>query len=322
MTRILAIVGCILPNGGVLAQERTADYPNRNIKVVVSAPAGGGVDSTTRIITEKMRPLLGQPLIIENRPGATGNTAAEAVAASEPDGYTLLTAMPSPLTVNPLMYKKSSFDPKSLQPIAVLTTMPNTLVVRKNFPASTLQEFIAHARANPGKITFASQGIGSTPHLSSELLARRIGTQLIHVPYRGTAQGVNDLIAGHVDMFFLEMAGARELHKNGRAKIIAIGTAERVPELPDTPTLQEGGLTDFLSTTWHAMAAPPQTPQSIVAKLNAAVNGSLNDPETQARLGAIGMRTFGGTPAQMAAHMAAETQRWGDVIRAAGIALD
>ena len=304
------------------AQQRdAADYPSRTIKIMVSAPPGGGPDIAARIIAEKLRLRWGQPVVVENRPGNAGNVGAEAVAASEPDGYTLLAAQPAPLTTNGVLYKKLNFDPAAFEPILVMTSFPNLLLVRRDHPANSARELIAYARANPGKLNFASQGIGTTPHLTGELFARVIDSRLVHVPYRGTAQAVNDLAAGHVDMMFLELSAAFELHKGGRAKILAAATRERVPVLPEVPTLQELGLADFLSLTWNAMAAPPKTPPAVVGKINAAINEIFRTPEMQTYFAALNMRPVGGTPAETAAFLKDETRRWGDVIRAANISV-
>src|SRR5262247_2760704 len=275
------------------AQPADTDYPSRTVKIVVSAPAGGGLDIAARIIADKLRQHLGQPFIVENRPGAAGNTGAEAVAAADPDGYTLLAAQPSPLTVNQLLYRKLNFDPAAFMPVAIMTAVPNVLVVRPDFPASSLREFIAHARANPGRLNFASQGIGTTPHLSGELFNRLAGTELVHVPYKGTAQAVNDVVAGHVDLMFLEMGSAFALY--------------------------EGGLPEFKSDTWNAVVAPPRTSSVVVGKLNAAINDVLALPDVQAHFAGISMQPVGGAPADLANLISAETRRWGEVIRAANI---
>ena len=317
----LVALSCLAASPGA-AQQPLADYPNRTVKIVVSAPAGGGVDIAARIIAERLRARFGQPFIIENRPGAAGNTGAEAVATAEPDGYTLLAAQPSPLTINPLLYKKQSFDPTTLEPVAIMTAVPNLLIVRPNFPATLLQEFVAYAKANPGKLNFASQGNGTTPHLSGELFNRVAGTRLVHVPYKGTAQAVNDLVGGHVDLMFLEMGNASQLHKSGRAKALAIASAQRVPHLPDVPTFIEGGLAAFKSDTWNAIAAPPRTPPAIIARLNGAIDEILKSPDVQAHFAGIHMQPVGGPPADLAELIRAETRRWGDVIRAANIVVN
>jgi len=301
------------------AQHEDSEYPSRTVKIVVSAPAGGGLDIAARIIADRLRQRLGQPVIVENRPGAAGNTGAEAVAMAEPDGYTLLAAQPSPLTVNQILYKKLSFDPAAFEPVAIMTAVPNLLVVSPNLPIATVKDFIAFARANPGKLNFASQGTGTTPHLSAELFNRLAGTKLVHVPYKGTAQAVNDVIAGHVDLMFLEMGSAFQLYKGGRAKVLAISSPKRVPQMPDVPTFIEAGVPEFKSDTWNAIAAPPKTPAAIVAKLNAAVNDVLSMPDVRAHFADISMQPVGGPPADLARLIKTETERWGEVIRAANI---
>jgi tripartite-type tricarboxylate transporter receptor subunit TctC len=301
------------------AQHEGSDYPNRTVKVVVSAPAGGGLDIAARIIADRLRPRLGQPVIVENRPGAAGNTGAEAVAMAEPDGYTLLAAQPSPLTVNQILYKKLSFDPGAFEPVAIMTAVPNLLVISPNLPLTTVKDLIAYAKANPGKLNFASQGTGTTPHLSAELFNRLAGTKLVHVPYKGTAQAVNDVVAGHVDLMFLEMGSAFQLYKGGRAKVLAVSSPQRVPQMPEVPTFIEAGLPEFKSDTWNAIAAPPKTPASIVARLNAAINEVLAMPDVQTHFAGISMQPVGGTPADLTRLIKAETERWGEVIRAANI---
>jgi tripartite-type tricarboxylate transporter receptor subunit TctC len=307
---------------GAQQRDAVADYPNRTIKILVSAPPGGGPDIAARMIAEKLRQRWGQPVVVENRQGNAGNVGAEAVAAAEPDGYTLLAAQPAPLTTNGVLYKKLNFDPAAFEPILVMTAFPNLLLVRRDLPAKSAEELIAYAKANPGKLNFASQGIGTTPHLTGELFGRMIGGKLVHVPYRGTAQAVNDIAAGHVDMMFLELSASYELHKGGRARILAAATKERLPVLPDVPTLQELGLADFLSLTWNAMAAPPKTPPAIVGKINAAINEIFRTPEMQAHFAALNMQPVGGTPAETRTFLRAETERWGAVIRAANITVE
>jgi tripartite-type tricarboxylate transporter receptor subunit TctC len=317
----LVILVCLLFAPAAQAQQAD-DYPNRTVKIVVSAPAGGGLDVAARIIAERLRQKWAHPFIVENRPGASGNTGTESVINAEPDGYTLLAAQPAPLTVNPLLYKKQTFDPTTLEPVAIMTAVPNLLVVRPNFPASSAQDFIAHAKANPGKLNFASQGIGTTPHLTAELFNRVAGTKLVHVPYKGTSQAVNDVIAGHVDLMFLEMGNAFQLYKAGRAKVLGIASAQRAAQMLEIPTLIEAGVTDFRSDTWNAIAAPPRTPRAIIAKLNAAINEVLKLPEVQAHFATLSMRPVGGTPAEMADFVKVETRRWGEVVRAANISAE
>ncbi|HEY4980801.1 MAG TPA: tripartite tricarboxylate transporter substrate binding protein [Pseudolabrys sp.] len=318
-TYLALIFAAMLCASSAYAQDAAADYPNKPIKIIVCVPAGGGVDTAARIVAEGLHQRLGQPVVIENRAGAAGNIGAEAVFTSDPDGYTLLAAQPAPLTINPLLYKKMNFDPAQFVPVAIMTVIPNVLLVRPDFPAKTAQEFIAYAKANPGKINYASQGIGTTSHLTAALLEHVTGAKLVHVPYKGTSPALNDIIASHVDIIFMELASAIKLHQGGRARILAVATAKRVANLPDIPTLGEVGITDFESSAWNAIAAPPKTPAAIVAKLNKAINEVLKSPEVQAHFAAINLQAVGGTPAEAAAFIKKETKIWGDVIKEANV---
>ena len=320
MRTILALTSAvILYASGALAQDAAANYPNRPIRIIVSVPAGGGVDTVTRIVAHGLEQKLGQPVVVENRSGAGGNIGAEAVFTSTPDGYTLLASQPSPITVNPLLYKNMSFDPTKFEPVAIMTTIANVLLVRPDFPAKTAQEFIAYAKANPGKINYASQGIGTTSHLTAALFEKVTGTKLVHVPYKGTAPALNDLIASHVDFIFMELASAIKLHQAGRARILAVATLKRIPNLPDIPTLDEVGVKGFESGTWNAITAPPKTPPAIVAKLNEAINEVLKSPDVQDKFAKINLHAAGGTPAHAAAFVKNETQVWGEVIKEAHV---
>jgi tripartite-type tricarboxylate transporter receptor subunit TctC len=300
-------------------QDPAADYPNRPVKIIVSVPAGGGVDTVTRIFAARLQQRLGQPFVIENRGGAGGNIGAEAAYTSDPDGYTLLATQPAPITSNIALYKRLNFDPVALEPVAVMSKFPNVLLVRPDFPANIVQEFLAYAKANPGKVTYASQGPGTTSHLTSELFARMTGTKMLHVPYRGTGPALNDLVAGHVDFIFMELASAHKLHDGGKARVLAVATDKRLDIMPDIPTLIEVGLPDFVSDTWNAISAPPKTPRPIVTKLNRAINDILGEDETKARFRELNLMAAGGSPEDMAKLKREETERWSRVIRDAGI---
>jgi tripartite-type tricarboxylate transporter receptor subunit TctC len=241
------------------------------------------------------------------------------VFTSEPDGYTLLAAQPAPLTVNPLLYKKMNFDPTQFVPVTIMTSIANVLLVRPDFPAKTAKEFIDYVKASPGKVNYASQGIGTTSHLTAALFERVVGTKLVHVPYKGTAPALNDIIAGHVDFIFMELASAIKLHEAGKARILAVATNKRIPNLSDIPTLDEAGVKDFESGTWNAIAAPPKTPPAIVAKLSKAVNEVLKGPEAQSHFAKINLHAAGGTPAEAAAFIKKETEVWGGVIKDAHV---
>jgi tripartite-type tricarboxylate transporter receptor subunit TctC len=313
---VSAIVLCV---SDAYAQDAAANYPNRPIHIIVCVPAGGGVDTVTRIVADGLQKKLGQTVVVENKAGAAGNIGAEAVFTSDPDGYTLLAAQPSPLTVNPLLYKKMAFDPTKFEPVAIMTTVPNVLLVRADFPAKTAQEFIAYAKAHPGKINYASQGIGTTSHLTTALFEKVTGTKMVHVPFKGTAPALNALIGSHVDMIFMELAAAIRLHQGGKARILAVATSARIANLPDIPTLNEAGVKNFESGTWNAIAAPPKTPAAIVAKLNKAFNAVLNSPEVQDKFKKINLHAAGGTTAHAAAFIKNETQVWSDVIKEAHV---
>ena len=323
MTRTIALVAAaasLLAMSPALGQQDpAADYPNRSVKIIVSVPAGGGVDTVTRIFAARLQQRLGQPFVIENRGGGGGNIGAEAAYTADPDGYTLLSTQPAPITSNIALYKKLNFDPTALEPVAVMSKFPNTLLVRQEFPAKTVQEFMAYVKANPGKVNYASQGPGTTSHLTAELFNTLAGTKLVHVPYRGTGPALNDLVAGHVDLIFMELSAAFKLHEGGKARILAVATDKRLDLLPDIPTLIEAGVPNFISDTWNAISAPPKTPAPIIAKLNRAINDILNEPDTKARFRQLNLTAAGGSPDDMAKLKKEETERWTKVIRDAGI---
>jgi len=322
MSRFFALVAAaasLLVMSPAPAQQDPADYPNRPVKIIVSTGAGGGVDTVTRIFAARLHQRLGQPFVIENRGGGGGNIGAEAVYTAEPDGYTLLATQPAPITSNIALYKKLSFDPVALEPVAVMSKFPNTLLVRQEFPAKTAQEFMAYVKANPGKVNYASQGVGTTSHLTAELFNTLTGSKIVHVPYRGTGPALNDLVAGHVDLIFMELSAAYKLHEGGKARILAVTTHKRLDILPDIPTMIELGVPNFISDTWNAISAPPKTPAPIIAKLNRTINEILNEPDIKARFRELNLVAGGGTPADMAKLKKEETERWTKVIRDAGI---
>jgi tripartite-type tricarboxylate transporter receptor subunit TctC len=316
---LIAAAGLLLTVPAAAQPDVAAGYPSRAVRIIVTVPAGGGVDSVTRIFADKLQQRLGQSFVIENQAGAGGNVGASTVYAAAPDGYTLMSSQPAPLTTNIALYKKLSFDPAALEPVVIMSRFPNVLLVRKDFPAKTAQEFIAYAKANPGKLNYGSQGIGTTSHLTTELFMSLTGTKMVHVPYKGTAPALNDLIAGHVDFIFMELSSAVRLHQGGNARILGVATDRRLASLPDIPTMIEAGVPDFVSDTWNALSAPPKTPAPIVAKLNQAVNDIIAAPETRQRFEDLNLLPAGGSAADMAKFVKEETRRWSDVIHRAGI---
>jgi tripartite-type tricarboxylate transporter receptor subunit TctC len=316
---LLMAAGSLLAVTPAAAQDAAADYPNKPVKIIVTVPAGGGVDTVTRIFAERLQQKLGQSFVLDNRGGAGGNVGAEAVFTATPDGYTLMASQPAPLTTNVSLYKKLNFNPAALEPVAVMAKFPNVLLVRPDFPAKTAQEFMAYAKANPGKLNYASQGPGTTSHLSAELFMALTGTKMVHVPYKGTGPALNDILAGHVDLIFMELSSAYKLHDGGKARILAVATDKRLDLLKDIPTMIEVGVSGFVSDTWNAISAPPKTPAPIIAKLNTAVNEIIQDAATKKRFAELNLLAVGGTPADMRKLVTEETARWSAVIKQAGI---
>jgi tripartite-type tricarboxylate transporter receptor subunit TctC len=320
MRIVLALISSLLLFGSsAWAQDPAANYPNRPIKLIVSVPAGGGVDTVTRIVAEGLHQKFKQPVVVENRAGAGGNIGADAVYTSTPDGYTLLASQPSPITTNVLLYKHMTFDPTKFEPVAIMTTIANVLLVRPDFPAKTAKEFIDYCKANPGKVNYASQGVGTTSHLTAELFDKVTGCKMVHVPFKGTSPALNALIGSHVDVIFMELASALRLHEGGKARILAVATNKRISNLPNIPTLEEVGLKGFDSSTWNAISAPPKTPKEIVAKLNKAIDEVLHEPSVAARFAKVNLHAAGGSPAQASSFIKEQTKLWGGVIKEAHV---
>jgi tripartite-type tricarboxylate transporter receptor subunit TctC len=304
-----------------LADDNAAQYPQRIVKIIVPFPAGGTADVLPRIVAEKLRERFGQSFLVENRAGAGGNIGAESVARSDPDGYTLLASPPGPIAINESLYPNLAYRPSELMPITVLGTVPNVLAVRTTFPAKSVGELVAYAKANPEKVSFASQGNGSTSHLTAVLFQSLTGTRMVHVPYRGTAPALQDLAGGSVDLFFDNLASSLSLHQGGQLRILAIGSADRVRSLPDIPSVREAGVSGFVSETWFALMAPPKTPPAIVARLNEAVTEILRDPETVAKFEKIGVQPVGASVDATAAFIADERTKWRGVITSANVTM-
>jgi len=312
---LLAIAALVLGTAPMAAQ----DYPAKPVRVIVSVPAGGGVDTVTRIITEQLGKRWNQTVVVENRGGAGGNLGGEAVFNSPPDGYTLLASQPSPITINKVLYTKMPYDPEKFETVAIMSELPNVLLVRPDFPAKTAQEFLDYAKANAGKLNYASQGIGTTSHLTAELFSKKTGIKFTHVPYRGTAPALNDLIASHVDFIFMELAMAKRLHDGGKARILAAATVKRIAALPDIPSLDEVGVKGVESSTWNGISAPPGTPKAIVEKINADITAAQRSPEVIEHFKKLNVEVTPRTPAEAKAFVAAELKRWSEVVREAGV---
>jgi tripartite-type tricarboxylate transporter receptor subunit TctC len=295
--------------------------PSRDVRIIVSVPAGGGVDLSARIVAAHLQALWGKSFVIENRTGGASNIAGDAVAHAEPDGYTLLATPPNVITANAVLFKHLSYDPASLEPVAIMAMGTNILAVRNGLPIKTVGELIAYAKANPNKLSYASQGNGSTSHLTMELFKSRTGTELVHVPYRGAEPAVTDLAGGHVDVMFCDVGTVMPLYRSGNIPIIAVATPERVALLSGIPTIDESGVKGFTSATFYSLMAPPKTPAAIRDKLNRAIVAAMAEPETQAKLKAIFVEPSTLDTVAMGKFIGEQAALWGGVIRSAGISV-
>jgi tripartite-type tricarboxylate transporter receptor subunit TctC len=299
------------------------NYPDRVVRIVNPYPPGGSVDVMARLLAQKLGENLGQQFIVENRSGGGGNTGSDSVAKAEPDGYTLLFTAPGPLTVNQTLYSKLSFDPATdFAPIALFATAPIVLIVNPGVPANNVQELIALARKEPGKINFASAGNGTTNHLSGELFKSMAKVDIVHVPYRGAGPAMNDLIGGHVQMFFDLMPVVLPQVTTGKVRALGAAGAARTSALPDVPTIAEQGVPGFDASSWYGLVAPAKTPEPVLAKLREEVAKALKTPDMVARIRELGSEPGAAFGKDFGAFMAAETKKWAEVIRASGAKAD
>ena len=298
---------------GVHAQ----DYPVRPIKIVVPNPPGGGNDFAARIVAERFREKWGQPVLVENRAGASGRIGAEAVAAAAPDGYTLLVAAPASLVINKSLYAKLAYDPDAFVPVSVILAGPGVLVVHPGVAATSVQQLIAYAKTNPDKLTYASQGNGTIAHLAGALFQSMTGARILHVPYKGSGPAVADLLGGQVNMMFSELSTALPRIRAGKLRALAAGGEKRNPLLPEVPALTEV-LPGFVFAYWIGMVAPAGTPSAIANRLSAEIAEGLRQPDVAKRLLDTNLDAVASTPAEMASFMKRESERWGNVIRLTG----
>lgn len=298
------------------------EFPDRTVRIVVPFPAGGTADTLPRLVAEKLRDRYAKGVIVENKPGAGGNIGAEFVYRADPDGHTLLASPPGPIAINHNLYSKLPFDPEKWQVLTVLGSVPNVLAVRTQFPAQNLAEFLAFARANPGKVTYASQGNGSTSHLTANLFQSAAKLKMLHVPYKGTAPALADLTAGHVDIFFDNLASSLPLHRAGKIRILAVADERRAPGIAEVPTFTEAGLADVQAVTWFALVAPPDTPDAVRRELSKSVGEVLANAEIRRRFAELGVDPIGKPIAESAQFIRAETEKWRRVIRDSGVRLD
>jgi tripartite-type tricarboxylate transporter receptor subunit TctC len=296
-----------------------APYPARTVRIVLPSAAGSTTDALARIVADQLARVWGKSVIVENIAGGAMNTGATSVAHAAPDGYTLFLAPPAPLAFNDLLYKDIGYRPQDFVPITLLATIPNILVVRHDFPAHSLAELIAMAKASPGKLTYASQGVGSTAQLSAAQLEVRAGIKMVDVPYRGAQPALTDVMAGQVDMFFDTPATSVPLYHAKMLNILAVADTKRSGAIPEIPTFAEAGLPGFRSITWFAMAAPPGTPAAIVDKVNHDVVAILHGADTRAKLANLSLEVGGTSREETSKFFAQEAALWGSVIKEAGI---
>jgi len=296
-------------------------YPTRVVKIVLPVLPGSTTDILARLVADQLSQKWGKPVIVENMAGAAMNIGSEYVAHADPDGYTLLLCPPAPLSIQQLLYHNLKYDPTKFVPIVLLAKIPNVLATRPDFPAKSVQELIAYGKANPGKLTFASQGVGSTAHLSGSELEVLGGIKMVHVPYHGAQPALTDVMSGNVDMFFDTLTTSVPLYRAGKLKLLGVASAERSKDVPEIPTIAESGLPGFRSIAWFAIAGPPGLPTALAEKINRDVAEILRKPEITDKIKSLRLEPMGGTTADAAKFIAEETQLWGKVITEAHITL-
>jgi tripartite-type tricarboxylate transporter receptor subunit TctC len=304
------------------AQAQTQAYPARAIRIIVPFPAGGTADLLPRIVAEKLSSRWGQPVIVDNRAGAAGNIGAEMVYNAEPDGYTLLSAPPPPLVINPSLYPKLAFDPTKFVPVSVMASVPNVMLVHPKVPATNVRELIAWAKVQPDRLLYSSQGSGTTSHLTTEMFKSAAGgLSATHVPYKGTAPALAALLAGEVNLMFDNLGVSLQHVRAGRVKALAVCGEKRVASLPEVPVMAEI-YPGFVAVAWFGVAAPPKTPVAIADKISGAISDALKLPDVVKRLVELSAEPVGSTPAKMVAFMQEDAARWRTVIRNANVKLD
>ena len=321
LTKATCLIATAIVGATPVATPAQSQFPNRSITIVVPLPPGGFADTLPRLVAEKLRQRWGQPVVIINKPGAALNIGAEMVSYAAPDGYTLLATPAGPLVTNRFVFKKLPFDPDAFVPVTILARGPFVLVARAGLPVANLKELIAYAKANPGKVTYASSGSGSPPQLAMELFAQKAGIRLLHVPFKGLAPALNAVIAGQVDLIFHDFPSTMPQIKAGTVKALGVGSEKRLEQLSQVPAIAEE-LPGFSSGFWYAVVAPHGTPPAIVAKLSDAIANAVHSPDIAARLHKFAISAGGYTPAATAAFLKKEIDHWHAAVVAAGINAD
>jgi tripartite-type tricarboxylate transporter receptor subunit TctC len=297
-------------------------WPDKPIRFVMSAPAGSSIDVLGRTIADKLKDKLGQPVIVENKPAAGGTVAVEETAKAAPDGYTMVLAFNGPLAITPLLRKVPYDVQKDLAPVITTTSQPNVLAVNEKLPAKNVQELVAYAKANPGKLNYASVGPGSSSHLNGELLKALAGIDIVHIPFNGSPPAVTSTVQGETQMIFAVMQPLQPQIQAGKLRALAVTSAKRFPLSPELPTIAESGYPAFVSLAWNGVLVPGGTPRPIVARLNSEINAILKDPEVVKKLNAVGFELVGGTPEEFGAVIKGEADKWAPIIKSANIKID
>lgn len=300
--------------------QSTSAYPNKPIKLVVPFTPGGVTDTSGRVIAEQLSKRLGQQVIVDNKPGASGNIGTQQVAAADPDGYTLLLGFDGTLVINPHVFEKISFNTeKDFAPVGKIGDAMLILVANPSVATKNLRDVIALSKTQPGGLSYGTSGTGGTPHIAGELFKQRTGANLVHIPYKGGGQALIDVLGGSVPLVYTAVAGALQHVKSGKLTAIAVSSMQRSSALPDVPTFIESGIADFEISSWVGILAPSKTPKAIIDKLNAELNAVLTDPETRTRLDVLGITAMPGTPAKFAEEIKRDLARYGEVVKSAGI---
>ena len=323
MRALLMIVAALASLGAAMPFAFAADYPTKPIRIVVPFPPGGTTDILARAVAQKLSETWNQQVIVDNRPGAGGNIGADLVAKAAPDGYTLVMGTVGTHAINPNLYRKMPYDHvKDFAPVILVAGVPNVLVVNPSLPVHSVHELIDYAKANPGKLNFASSGNGTSIHLSGELFKTMAGVQMTHVPYKGSAPALADLMGGQVQLMFDNLPSSLGLIKGGKLRAVAVTSTTRAAALPDVPTIAESGLPGFEASSWFGLLAPAGTPHDVVGKLNGVVAAWLATPEAKDKLLAQGAIAAGGSPEAFAKHIESETSKWAKVVKASGAHID
>jgi tripartite-type tricarboxylate transporter receptor subunit TctC len=316
--RILTALAIALAASAASAQT----WPDKPLKFVMSAPAGSSIDVLGRTIADKLKDKLGQPVVVENKPAAGGTVAVEEVAKSAPDGYTMVLAFNGPLSITPLLRKVPYDVAKDLTPVITTTSQPNVLAVNEKVPAKDVKELVAYAKANPGKLNYASVGPGSSSHLNGELLKALAGLDVVHVPFNGSPPAVTSTVQGETQMIFAVMQPLQPQIQAGKLRPLAVTSAKRFALSPELPTIAEAGYPAFVSLAWNGVLVPAGTPRPVVTRLNAEINAILKDPEVVKKLNAVGFELVGGTPEEFGAVIKNESDKWAPIIKSANIKID